>query len=202
MTTSFHPATRIVFWVALVVCSQLARGPVLWGFGLFVLAAALVLAPERARRLLKRVRILMLVLVILFAFFTPGEALIPSVGQAGPTLEGVALAAQHITRLAVVAMLVAILLARTGEQALVAGLMVLAAPLKPLGLSVERLAVRILLVFRYVEMPPAGGWRALLDEPGDAAPAEPLLVTQARLHGRDWLAISGLVAAMFLGASL
>ena len=62
--------------------------------------------------------------------------------------------------------------------------------------------MRILLVFRYVEMPPAGGWRALLDEPGDAAPAEPLLVTQARLHGRDWLAISGLAAAMFLGASL
>lgn len=185
----------------MVALSQLARGPALWGFGLVVLAASFWLAPVKARRLLRRVRILMLVLVILFAFFTPGEAMLPWFGRFAPTWEGSALAALHCLRLAIVVMLVAVLLERTDERAMVSGLMVLAAPLAVLGLSVERLAVRVLLVFRYVESPPDGGWRALLDgAPCDEA--APIVVAHTALRMRDWLVLAVLVAAVIWGVSL
>lgn len=198
----FHPATRIVTWVSVVALSQLARGPVLWGFGLFVLLASLWFAPVKSRLLLRRVRVLIFVLVILFAFFTPGEAMLPWVGQAGPTWEGAALAAQHCLRLGIVVMLVAVLLERTSERAMVSGLMTLAAPLTMFGLSVERLAVRVLLVFRYVESPLDGGWRALLAEDQVDGPIDPILVMHAALRWPDWLAMAGLATAVVWGASL
>ena len=99
-------------------------------------------------------------------------------------------------------MLVAVLLERTGERAMVSGLMVLAAPLALLGLSVERLAVRVLLVFRYVESPPEGGWRALLDAPRFDGAIEPLLVEHAALRWSDWLVMAALTTAIVFGASL
>ncbi len=99
-------------------------------------------------------------------------------------------------------MLVAVLLERTGERAMVSGLMVLAAPLALLGLSVERLAVRLLLVFRYVESPPEGGWRALLDAPRFDGAIEPLLVEHAALRWSDWLVMAALTTAIVFGASL
>ncbi len=99
-------------------------------------------------------------------------------------------------------MLVAVLLERTGERAMVSGLMVLAAPLAMLGLSVERLAVRVLLVFRYVESPPEGGWRALLDAPRFDGAIEPLLVEHAALRWSDWLVMAALTTAIVFGASL
>jgi hypothetical protein len=82
----------------------------------------------------------------------------------GPTLEGLELAALHGMRLAMAVSLVALLLEHCSETQLVRGLVALARPLAPLGLSPERLGVRMLLVLRYVETPPAGGWRQLLSE--------------------------------------
>lgn len=186
----------------MVALSQLARGPVLWGFGLVALAASLWLAPAKCRHLLRRVRILMLVLVILFAFFTPGEAMLPWAGQAGPTWEGAALAVQHCLRLGIVVMLVAVLLARTSERAMVSGLMALVAPLAVFGLSVERLVVRVLLVFRYVESPLEGGWRALLDADQFDGQIEPILVEHAALRWPDWLVMAGVTAAIVWGVNL
>lgn len=81
-----HPATLLVAWVVLVAFSQMARGPIEWGFGFVFVALSMSIARQRALRLLRRVRVLLAVLVILFAFFTPGEALLPFLGSAGPTV--------------------------------------------------------------------------------------------------------------------
>ncbi len=187
----------------MVAFSQVARGPLLWGFGLVVMTMAVAIAGARVRRLLRRIRFLLLVLVVLFAFFTPGEALLPVLGRLSPTREGVLLAAVHALRLLAVVMLVAVLLSKTGERELVSGLMVLARPLAACGLPVERLAVRLLLVLRYVESAPTGGWRALLSERGDELPgAETFKVHLPALSLADRLAIAGLVAAIVWGASL
>ena len=67
-----------------------------------------------------------------------------------------------------------------------------------LGLSVERLAVRVLLVFRYVESPPEGGWRALLDAPRFDGAIEPLLVEHAALRWSDWLVMAALTLSLFV----
>lgn len=197
---SLHPATRLVAWAALVVLAQLARGPLLWGLGLVVLMAVFLFARHRAGRLVKRVRILLLVLWVLFALFTPGELVVPLLGSAGPTQEGLAAAAMHCVQLLVVVLLVAILLESTQDQELVAGLMVLARPLAMLGLPVERLAVRVLLVLRYVENPPAGGWRALLVHDHGANAMESLRVRTVPLRWWDGVVAGGMVVLIGLGA--
>lgn len=196
-----HPATRLVVWIALVAFSQLARGPALGGFGLVVMVLAGWFARRRAWRLLRRSRFLVLVLVVLFGCFTPGEAVMSALAGLAPTREGLALALLHGLRLVLVVLLVALLLETTGEHALVAGLITLASPLAGLGLSVERLAVRVLLVLRYVETPPAGGWRALIGEEGMVSPSEALSVNVATLRWWDRMAMVGVAMAIAWGAS-
>lgn len=182
----------------MIVFVQLARGPLLWGFGLVVVTLGLSFARQRSLRLVRRARFLLIVLVVLFAFFTPGEALVSALGQAGPTREGLMLAASHGVRLLSVLILVALLLETTDERTLVSGLMSLAAPLGVLGFPVERLALRMLLVMAYVERPPEGGWRALLDE---AAPsAVGLRVRRQPLAMRDRFLIGAVVALLVAGA--
>jgi len=184
-----------------VAFSQVARGSTLWGFGLLVAVLALCFGRSRAWRLLRRIRFLLAILIVLFAFFTPGEAIVPMLGRLGPTAEGAALAATHGLRLLVVVMLVALLLERMDERALVAGLMVLSRPLAGVGLPVERMAVRLLLVFRYLETPLPGGWKALLGESrGEAEDVTDLTVQFAALGWRDRLAIVALLGLMIWGA--
>ncbi|WP_374481793.1 CbiQ family ECF transporter T component [Zoogloea sp.] len=195
-----HPATRLVAWAALVVLAQLARGPWLWGLGLIVLVVAVLFSRHRAWRLIKRVRVLLLVLCVLFALFTPGELVVPLLGSAGPTQEGLGAAFAHCVQLLVVVLLVAVLLETTREQDLVAGLMVLSRPLRGLGLPVDRLAVRVLLVFRYVERPPVGGWRALLVHEDVTPVAENLRIRMFPLRWWDGIVGFGVVVLILLGA--
>lgn len=200
MPSSLHPATRLVGWMALIVFVQLARGPLLWGFGLVVVTLGLLFARQRSLRLVRRARFLLIVLVVLFVFFTPGEALLSVLGQAGPTREGLALAASHGVRLLSVLILVALLLETTDERTLVSGLMSLAAPLGMFGFPAERLALRVLLVMAYVERPPEGGWKALLAGHADTPTGPGLWVRRQPLAASDRLLIGLLLALLAWGA--
>lgn len=195
--SSFHPATRLIAWAGLVVLVQLARGPLLWGFGLFIGVMALAFAARRSRLLVRRIRYLLLVSLVLFAFFTPGELALPGLGPASPSVEGLRLAVAQGLRLLAVVMLAALLLEYTDEAALVSGMLILSRPLSLLGMSSERLAVRLLLVFRYVEKSPAGGWKSLLAE--DVGLEEGgVALRHAALQWQDWMVI-GVVVLLGVG---
>ena len=195
--SSFHPATRLIAWAGLVVLVQLARGPLLWGFGLFIGALALAFAARRSRLLVRRIRYLLLVSLVLFAFFTPGELALPGLGPASPSVEGLRLAVAQGLRLLAVVMLAALLLEYTDEAALVSGMLILSRPLSLLGMPSERLAARLLLVFRYVEKSPAGGWKSLLAE--DVGLEEGgVALRHAALQWQDWMVI-GVVVLLGVG---
>lgn len=194
---AFHPATRLIVWAALVVLVQLARGPLLGGFGLFIGAAALMFAARRSWALVRRIRYLLLVSVVLFAFFTPGELALPWLGSASPSLEGLRLALTQGLRLVTVVLLVALLLEHTDELALVSGMLTLSRPLSLFGMSSARLAVRLLLVFRYVENPPAGGWRGLLAK-GVDVDGGGLALRHVALHWGDRV-VMGVVVLLGVG---
>lgn len=198
----FHPASLLIVWGSLVLAVQLMRGQgVLW-LGLVIGLVAVFCAHQRVRRLLRRVRYLLLVLLVLFAWFTPGELLFSGF-PGSPSLEGLVLAAVHGGRLILVVVLAAILLEGLDASALAAGIDLLCRPLGWTGVSPERLIVRFLLVFQYVENPPAGGWRALLQDsalpPDQHVPA----IRQLPWCWRDWLlsglAVTGLVIAFWEG---
>ena len=193
-----HSGLVLLLWLAAVAAVQLLPPPAL-GVALAACAlAAAALARARTWRLVRRIRVLLLAIAVLFAWFTPGEAAFLDWPRLGPTREGLALAALHAARLLAVVCAVGILLERLPLARLVGGLYALSRPLRGVGVAPERLALRLLLVLRYVEASPRGrgpvDWRHwLADEPANGATAEmtPVVLARERL---------GLGEGLFAGA--
>ncbi|THF67548.1 hypothetical protein E6C76_00225 [Pseudothauera nasutitermitis] len=159
-----------------------------------LLVLALLLAPVRVQRLVRRVRVLLIAIVVLFAGFTPGEAFFPAWPAWSPSREGVRQALEHAGRLLAVVCCVAILLEKLPTERLIGGLYALSRPLAWAGLSAERVAVRMLLVLRYVDAPGGRGWRDwLADEPA-TGPEEVLLLRRERFRAWDVVLLAGLIA--------
>lgn len=93
-----HSGLILILWLAAVASIQLLTPAALVVVVPCCLVAAAVLARTRLLRLLRRVRVLLLAIVILFAWFTPGEAFLHDWPRLGPTREGLALAALHAAR--------------------------------------------------------------------------------------------------------
>lgn len=147
----FHPATQILTWCVLVAATQLLTlVPLLCGASA-VLLYALLVARHKLVQLLRRTRWIMFSLLLVYAYSTPGQSVIESLGVWGPTYEGFGDGALQLTRLLVVLAGLAILLNRLPQQHLIAGLYILFVPLQWLGLSRERLAVRLALTLHYAE---------------------------------------------------
>jgi energy-coupling factor transporter transmembrane protein EcfT len=104
-------------------------------------------------RMLKRTRWLLVTLILVFAFSTPGEYLPDWPFEVGPTYEGLRSGAIQAGRLTVMLAGLSLLLATTDREHLIAGLLTLLGPLKYLKLPVERFAARLWLTLHYVEQP-------------------------------------------------
>lgn len=198
-----HSGLVLLLWLAAVAAVQLLP-PLALGVALAACAlAAAVLAPARTWRLVRRIRVLLVAIAVLFAWFTPGEAALLDWPRLGPTREGLALAALHAARLLAVVCAVGILLERLPLARLVGGLYALARPLRGVGVAPERLALRLLLVLRYVEASPRGqgtvDWRHwLADEPATGAAVEmaPVVLARERLGLGEGLFVGALFAGL------
>lgn len=179
-----HSGLILLLWLLAVAGAQLLPPAPLSGVLLAVAALALLLAPARTLRLLRRVRMLMLAIAVLFAWFTPGEAVFVDWPRLGPTREGLMLALLHGARLAVVVCAVALLLERLPVDRLVAGLYALGRSLSVFGLPAERFALRLLLVLRYVDENPRGtpgrDWKHWLQDEGGAPDLQPVRLARER----------------------
>lgn len=195
-----HPGAALFLWVVLVVLLQTVSGYLLWAMTGAWLGVAGWASYPGLRRLVRRIRFLLLAILIVFAWMTPGQALFPFWTSLGPTREGLLLAAEHGLRLVGVVALVALLLGRGGRDFVVSGLYALMAPCAIVGLSRDRLAVRLLLVLRLAENPPSGGWRHWLDTADLAADDGPLHVRRMGFRGWDWLVLVTAIGLLALGA--
>ncbi|THF62481.1 CbiQ family ECF transporter T component [Pseudothauera rhizosphaerae] len=175
-----HAGFLILLWIAVVGALQFLRPDLLVAVVAVLAAIALWVARARTLRLLRRVRILLVAIVVLFAGFTPGEAVLADWPALSPSREGLLLALEHAGRLVAVVFCVAILLQKLSTDRLVGGLYALSRPFALVGLSSERVAVRMLLVLRYVDDPQGRGWRHWLDDEVEA-PAETLHLQRERL---------------------
>jgi len=148
----FHPAAQIMTWCLLVATMQaLAFGTLLITAGL-ILLCALVISGHKFIQLLRRTRWIMLSLLLVYAYSTPGQPLLDAFGMYGPTREGLTDGVLQLTRLLAALAGLAILLDRLHRQQLIAGLYTLFAPLQWVGLSRERFAVRLALTLHYAEV--------------------------------------------------
>lgn len=181
-----HSGLVLLLWlvgVAMVQRLPPSLSPAVAGLAALL---ALMLARERSLRLLRRIRFLLLAILVLFAWFTPGEALLMDLPRFSPTREGLRLALDHAARLVTVVAAVALLLERLPVPRLVGGLYALSRPFGMIGLSAERLAVRLMLILRHVETTDRAGmrhWRHWLSE-GQGEPEIEILYLERERIGR------------------
>ncbi|MBD5800740.1 Energy-coupling factor transporter transmembrane protein EcfT [Azoarcus sp. Aa7] len=161
-----HSGLVIALWMACVVVLQVLSPMALAVATGLCAIVGWWFALSRCLKLLRRVRLLIFAILVLFAGFTPGEALLAGLPELSPSREGLMLAAEHVGRLVAVVLCVALLLEGLPASRLVGGLHALLRPLGWLGLPTERLAVRLMLVLRYVESAPAAAWRDWLEDGG------------------------------------
>lgn len=100
--------------------------------------------------LVSRIRWLLLSILILYGWWTPGAALWPGLGAYGPTLEGLLQGGVRAGVLVAIVAAVHWVMSATDRSELLAAVVTLTRPLRWLGLNHERLAVRILLTLETV----------------------------------------------------
>lgn len=147
-----HPATQILTWCVLVAAMQFLQPGRLLVAGGIVLLVAFVQSRHKLIQLVRRTRWIMLSLWLIYAYSTPGQSLADGMGIFSPSLEGLQDGGLQLVRLLAALAGLAILLDRLHRQLLIAGLYSLFAPLTWMGLSRERLAVRLALTLHYAEV--------------------------------------------------
>ncbi|MFA6970399.1 MAG: CbiQ family ECF transporter T component [Gallionella sp.] len=149
---SLHPATQILIWCVLVAAMQFLSPANLVVAGGLVLLSAFVLSRHKFVQLLRRTRWILFSLWLIYAYSTPGQPISEVLGSFSPSLEGLHDGGLQLMRLLAALAGLAILLDRLHRQQLIAGLYSLFIPLEWLGLSRERLAVRLALTLHYAEV--------------------------------------------------
>lgn len=193
-----HPATRILIFLIVAISLQWMHVVEL---SALTAALGLLLAQSRTREvitLLRRARFLLFSLLSIYAFATPGESLLPSLGTFSPTAEGLQSGALQVWRLTLLLVSLALLMASTPRQQLLAGLYVLLLPGKVIGINAERIAVRLWLTLQYAEaVAGAAPWRQdfrhALEPAGDAPSVVTLQVARF-----TWLDAVALAASLSL----
>jgi energy-coupling factor transport system permease protein len=117
-----------------------------------ILLTAFVLSKHKFIQLIRRTRWVMFSLLIIYSYTTPGQPLLEALCMFSPSREGLIDGVLQLTRLLSALAALAILLDRLDRPQLIAGLYTLFAPMQWLGLSRERLAVRLALTLHYAEV--------------------------------------------------
>lgn len=195
-----HPSVSLLAWLSTVLAVQFLGYPGLGG-----LALGIVLSAPGAGfpwlDYVRRARWLLLMLWLILAYNTPGEALYDLAWA--PTYEGLSEANLQAARLLVMLGSLAWLFDRLGKEGLVGALWALLLPVGRLGLDSERLVVRLSLVMENLQRPPEkGAWKKMLAaEPDHALGPSVLHLSQPAWRSFDTLAVV-VIAAVLLGASL
>lgn len=201
-----HPAVLILMWCVFVTFLQRAQFAVLLSLAALALVVGGWLAGRKLLQLLRRTRWIMLSLLCIYAYSTPGLAVIPQWGWWSPIYEGLQDGAAQLLRLLAALASLALLLDRLHRLELISGLYSLFAPLRYLGVSRERCAIRLALTLHYAEvaiMRSEARWQDALQGLFDR-PTVPQQVIELPLHrwaGRD-VALAVLLGILIVGLIL
>jgi energy-coupling factor transporter transmembrane protein EcfT len=146
-----HPAMFILSWVLLAIVMQSLHAKELLLLGALLMAVALKLSAGRLHVLLRRTRWIMLSLMLVYGYVTPGEALWTQAGMLSPTQQGLLDGLLQLSRLVFMLAALSVVLNTLSRQQLIGGLYTLMFPLRWFGLSRERVAVRLALTLHYAE---------------------------------------------------
>jgi energy-coupling factor transport system permease protein len=199
-----HPATQILVWACLAIVVQILPPAWLLAVACLLLLLAVKIHIRRLFTLLRRTRWIFFSLLLIYAFATPGEAL--WVSDYAPTREGLREGLFQLGRIACVLAALSILLTLLKREQLISGLYTLAYPVRYLGLSRERLAVRLALTLHYAEnamRDTASDWRGAIRQACSGQSLDTAHISLSR-HPLGWIDFGLLLAgtALLIGVGL
>jgi len=139
----------LLAWIAFAVALPWLGFHALWVASTVLALGAWLGGFNTCWRLVRRTRVLLIALLLLYALTTPGAPLFASWNM--PTQEGLLAGALQAWRLLLMITALALLLLRLSREQLLVGIYGLLAPFKPLGLPLERIAARLWLTLQYAE---------------------------------------------------
>lgn len=195
---SLHAATKIVMWLFLAIFTQWMQPSSLLILSVFMLVFLIYFKANEFSRLIRRTRYLLISLLLIYGYATPGELIYPEAGIFSPSLEGLQLGCVQAWRLFLLLAGLALLFRTTPRSDLLSGLYILMLPLKYLGINVDKIAVRIWLTLQYADQSVQQGckksWRDVFDTSESALiKNEELILTLDRFNFSDLVALVSVV---------
>lgn len=206
--SQFHPAARIAFWLVLALLLPALGWKSLFGICALLLVAAGTYYPQRLVAVLRRNRILLLSVLLLYAFLTPGRPLAGSWPAHLLTFEGLLHGVAQTLRLLAMLASLAWLLGGLSRDKLLQGLLHLLQPFAWCRLNVLRLAVRLTLTLEFIDRhlgTAPSRWQGELERALQMHEPETHAVIRLQpedLAPRDWLillAMAGILVYCRLG---
>lgn len=150
---TLHPSIRIVLLIVLAICLQKLQLTALAMLAAMLLLLLLIVRARVFLQMMRKMRWLLLTMLLIYAFSTPGEYIAGWPFWLAPTHEGLHAGLLQALRLSMMLAGLALLLSTTGRDQLIVGFFILLWPLRYLGLDPERFAARLWLTLHYVEQP-------------------------------------------------
>lgn len=161
-----HPAIQILIWITLSIAAQALSAPGLLLMTVVLFFVAAKLDSRQLFSLIRRTRWILLSLLLVYAYSSPGVALVTELGRYSPTQEGLTDGLMQLGRLLSMLSGLAILLSLLTQAQFISGIYTLAYPLNWFGGSRERVAVRLALTLQYAEptmRDTAADWRRAIN---------------------------------------
>lgn len=163
----FHAATKILLWVLLAAFIQQMPVLVLLLFSILLVLQALYYKARNFLLLLRRTRWLMISLLLIYGFASPGDPVQPLLGVFSPSVQGIQAGVMQVWRLLMLLAGLSILSVTTTQEGLLTGLYVIMRPFNRLGMNAERIVLRVWLTLNYAkhmsQIPKPLNWNSLSD---------------------------------------
>ena len=148
--------TQLLIFFVMAISINFLQLKVLLGLLIFVLVLLAATKNDRFLHAAMRFKWFLLVMLLIYAFSTPGEHIVQWPFSAnsnfiGPTYEGLAAGVTQGLRILLMLAGLSLILANNTTQQLISGFYYIFSPLQYLGLKVERFAARLWLTLHYVE---------------------------------------------------
>lgn len=150
---TLHPSIRIISLILLAAGLQKLQLVPLVLLAAILLPLLLLVGARSFVQMIRRMRWLLLTMLLIYAFSTPGEYVADWPFWLAPTHEGLHAGLLQVLRLSMMLAGLALLLSTTDRDQLIVGFFILLWPLRYLGLDPERFAARLWLTLHYVEQP-------------------------------------------------
>lgn len=145
---NIHPSALLLAWLAVAVALPWFSVQVLWVASALLALGVWMGGVQACWRLIRRTRFLLLALILLYAFATPGTPLF--VNWDIPTQEGLLHGGVQAWRLLLLVVALGLVLTSLSREKLLVGIYGLLFPFKPI-LPVDRIAVRLWLTMEYAD---------------------------------------------------